>query len=210
MSAVKQEDSEYAPETDDEEMEEEEAMEETIRHKNPPSKRKSAPDGEVQIAGPSPQRRKESQVWRFYDRNHDRIRVCKICQKNFSFNTATSALRKHLIKHFGDQTETVLSTAQTAMEVTISPSTNTITVTGIDALVSGNPNDITTMPITRNGRNANTKQSIYSRMRTDSAPAPLPTDRAVFPLTQASPAINAKTEGDASTSSKGPGHARWR
>ena len=200
--SVKEEDVEYAPETDDEDAESEVAEDETPKKAS--LKRKSAPEVEVEIAAPSPdQRRKESQVWRFYDRNPDRIRVCKICQKNFSFNTATSALRKHLIKHFGDQTETVLSTAQTAMEVTISPSTNTITVTGIDALVNGNPNDISTIPITRNGKVNSAKQSIYSRINKIDLATPT-----VFPITP--PANLATNSSDTTPTTPHKGHARWR
>ncbi|OQV19255.1 hypothetical protein BV898_06678 [Hypsibius exemplaris] len=99
----------------------------------------------------SPSKRKESCVWRFYDRNLDRTKNCKICQKNFSANTATGALRKHLTAHFGEQTDKILCSAQTAMEVTISPSTNTVIVSGLPTSASSEETAevITTTPISR-------------------------------------------------------------
>ncbi|XP_055337872.1 uncharacterized protein LOC129587924 [Paramacrobiotus metropolitanus] len=90
------------------------------------------------ISGSSQPRmhRRQSEVWRFYERHSDHSKTCKVCQKIFSTNTATGALRKHLEKHFGEQTDQVLSTAQSAMEVTINPLSNTVTVTGLAPAIS--------------------------------------------------------------------------
>ena len=90
-------------------------------------------------------KRKESLVWRFYEKNVDRTKTCKVCEKVFSVNTATGAMRKHLTSHFGDQCDKILATAVTAAEVTISPATNMVTIMGLPS--SDTETIITTTPL---------------------------------------------------------------